>query len=138
MDIWKRWVAWRSQLFPEGDGFVSSIQNELKSGKAFFHRQDKKGNVCLVVKMEKHKKAESSPQDLINFFIYMVEKGLCLCEQSAGAHLTVIWDRKGFTKENFDLNLITSIKQMLRIFQDYYADILDKCYVLYPGWIISS
>jgi len=51
--MWVNWVKWRLEYNADSIS-EESIRNELNTGKAFWHKNDKLGHPCLVVRACKH------------------------------------------------------------------------------------
>lgn len=88
---------------------------ELKSGKAFWHGHDKLGNPCLIVKVKYHKPGVSSQDTVLRFFLFMLEEGIKRCEASGTGKISIIWDREGFDRKNFDYGLLDTFKKLNKI-----------------------
>lgn len=86
------------------------IAFELKSGKAFWHKFDKQGNPTLIVQIRNHIPAETTIEQTIRFAVYLIEIGINLAEKTGTEKITVIWDRQGFERKNFDKNFVTLIR----------------------------
>lgn len=98
---------------------------------------DKNQNPIVVVKAAKHIPKQVQVQETVNFFLFMVEKGIKLCDEHGTGKISVIYDRTGFTKKNFDRSLFGLFRKLLGILQDNYAERLDKLFLINPNWLFK-
>ncbi|EAR93079.1 divergent CRAL/TRIO domain protein (macronuclear) [Tetrahymena thermophila SB210] len=136
-EMWKKWVDWRID-FKADEIKEEDVASELQSGKAFWHGMDKQGNPCLVVKVKYHRPGVSSQDVVLRYFLYLLEEGISKCEQAGTGKVSVIWDREGFDKKNFDSNLFSTFKKLNQIMQDNYAERLSTIYILHPNWFFKT
>jgi len=137
LEMWKKWYNWR--ITYRADAIQESeIENELKSGKAFWYGRNKLNHPCLIVKTRRHFPSESSVDQTIRFGVYTIEKGVNLMKEVGTSQVCVIWDREGFDqKKNFDKSILTVMKQLVGILQDFYAERLEQVYILKPNWFFK-
>jgi hypothetical protein len=131
-EMWNEWLQWRLTECPDKIP-ESAIMHELERGKAFWHKEDKKGNPCLIIQSSKHIIDEFPREESIKFVIYTCERGMALAEESKTNKICCIWDRAGVSKRNFDPDLLKDISHMLT---QFYAEALDAIYVLHPSWLL--
>ncbi|KAL4471805.1 hypothetical protein ABPG72_008823 [Tetrahymena utriculariae] len=136
-EMWKKWVDWRID-FKADEIKEEDVASELQSGKAFWHGMDKQGNPCLVVKVKYHRPGVSSQDVVLRYFLYLLEEGIKKCEQAGTGKVSVIWDREGFDKKNFDSTLFNTFKKLNQIMQDNYAERLSTIYILHPNWFFKT
>lgn len=85
---------------------------ELKSGKAFWHGYDKLGNPVLVVKVKYHRPGVSSQDVVLRHFLFLLEQGIQKCEAVGTGKISVLWDREGFERKNFDSAIFDTFKKL--------------------------
>jgi len=136
--MWQKWVEWRQTYAAEKIQEIE-IESELKSGKAFWHKKDKKNHPCLVVKTRRHHPAECDMKSMMKFVVYLIEKGTKLADElNPDGKICVLWDRKGFTMKNFDRRFLGMMKSMTGVLQDNYAERMDSVYILNPNWFFKA
>lgn len=87
------------------------IQSELDRNKAYWHPlQDKQKNPCIVIKAKNHFPGQSDENTLIRFFIYMLDEGIKKADEAGTGRITVIWDRQGTSRKNFDTAMFGVVK----------------------------
>ena len=106
----------------------------IKTGKAFYHGEDKAGRPCLIVRVRNHWPQQFTPEETMRYSIYLVEKGVRMADEKGVGQLCVIYDRGGITDDNQDPNLINLVKQLSSLLQDFYAERLGALYVLHINW----
>ncbi|KAL4467417.1 hypothetical protein ABPG72_011015 [Tetrahymena utriculariae] len=137
IQMWRNWILWRKQYDIDNIG-LETIESEMKTGKAFWHKYDKQGNPCCVVRIKNHIAAETTHDKVIKFMIYLMEVGIKMSEKSGTEKMCVIWDREGFSSKNFDFQFISLMKSLVAMFQDNYAERLAQVYILYPSFLMRQ
>ena len=112
--MWDKWVAWR-QEFNVDQITEESIFSELNSGKAFLHGFDKFNNPIVIVKLKYHIPSKSDVTEVVRFFVYLMEKAIKITDEKGNGKISVIWDREGFKKENFDSRFREIVKRLIGI-----------------------
>jgi hypothetical protein len=119
MEVPPSWLQYR-QSYRADEIKESEIESELKLGKAFWHGHDKLGNPTLIILARKHFPNSSNQEVLIRFFLYLMEQGIQICnlgtklaDQAGTGQISVIWDRNGVTRKNFDTGMFTLIKKII-------------------------
>jgi len=137
LEMWKKWYHWR--ITYRADAIEESeIESELESGKAFWYGHNKMNNPCLIVRTRRHFPDQSTTDKTIRFGVYMIEKGVNKMKENGASHVCVLWDREGFDqKKNFDKSILTVMKQLVGILQDFYAERLEQVYILKPNWFFK-
>lgn len=137
LEMWKKWYDWRITYRADAID-ESEIATDLKSGKAYWFGHNKAKHPCLVVKTRRHFPGQSTIDQTIRFGVYTIEQGIQKMKDLGTSKICVIWDREGFDqKKNFDKSIITIMKQLLGILQDFYAERLDVVYILKPNWFFK-
>lgn len=78
-------------------------------------------------------------EETIRFFLYNLELGIQLSEESGTEKISIIYDREGFDRsKNFDTSVLSLAKNIIGILQDNYAERLDSFFILYPNWFFKS
>ncbi|KAL4484810.1 hypothetical protein ABPG74_019987 [Tetrahymena malaccensis] len=137
IEMWRSWIQWRKK-FDMDNICLETIESEMKTGKAFWHKYDKQGNPCCIVRIKNHIAAETTHDKVIKFMIYLMEVGIKMSEKSGTEKMCVIWDREGFSSKNFDFQFITLMKSLVAMFQDNYAERLAQVYILYPSFLMRQ
>ena len=137
MEMWKKWYEWRT-TYKVDSIKESEIAKELKTGKAFWFGHNKLKHPCLIIKIRRHIPGVSSVEDIIRFGVYILEEGIKKMQETGTSKICVIWDREGFSpKKNFDKSMLTVMKQLMGILQDFYAERLEVTYILKPNWFFK-
>lgn len=138
LEMWEKFVVWRREF--GADAIKESvIEGELSTGKAFWHKCDKNGHPCMIVKTARHFPEQSSVDSLLKFAVFLIETGTRLAdEQGKDGKICVLWDRKGFSMKNFDKRLLGLLKKLSGILQDNYAERLDSIYIMFPNWFFRT
>eukprot|EP01017_Pseudomicrothorax_dubius_P036520 TRINITY_DN5236_c0_g1_i1.p1 TRINITY_DN5236_c0_g1~~TRINITY_DN5236_c0_g1_i1.p1 ORF type:complete len:202 (+),score=34.99 TRINITY_DN5236_c0_g1_i1:274-879(+) len=135
--MWRNWLNWRLNEAPDSIP-ERSILKSLMSGKAFWHKWDKKKQPCLIIKTKYHYPTEVTVAESLLFGIYLLEQGLHQAEVLGSGKVCVLWDREGFDRsKNFDSSLSDLMKQMTKVLQEYYAEVLDNMYILHANWFFK-
>jgi hypothetical protein len=93
---------------------------------------------CLVIKTRRHFPGQGNVEENIRFGVHTIEQGVVKMQENGVSKMCVIWDREGFDpKKNFDKSMLTVMKQLVGILQDFYAERLDAVYVLRPNWFFK-
>lgn len=138
MEMWLKWVEWR-KTYAADKIKESDIEGELKSGKAFWHKTDKQGHPCLIVKTKRHIPAETDVPTMMKFAVHLIEKGCKVADESTtDGKVCVLWDRQGFTMKNFDRRFMGLMKKLTGVLQDNYAERLDSIFILNPNWFFKT
>lgn len=137
LEMWKKWYNWR--ITYRADSIKEEeIEGNLKSGKAYWQGHDKNKHPCLVIKTRRHFPGQGTVEDNIRFGVHTIEQGVEKMQQNGVSKMCVIWDREGFDpKKNFDKSMLTVMKQLVGILQDFYAERLDTVYILRPNWFFK-
>eukprot|EP00698_Gefionella_okellyi_P000812 TRINITY_DN10715_c0_g1_i1.p1 TRINITY_DN10715_c0_g1~~TRINITY_DN10715_c0_g1_i1.p1 ORF type:complete len:179 (+),score=4.27 TRINITY_DN10715_c0_g1_i1:79-537(+) len=94
--------AWRSKHRPSHIA-EHEIQEELITGKSFIHGRDRAGRPCIIVNSVLHITAERNHDQTLKFALWSLERAIA--RLSIGETFTVILDRRGATRANFDLSI---------------------------------
>ena len=135
VDMMVKWKEWRVEA--EIDDITEvSVQNEIASGKAYFHGFDKKGSACCIVRPRLHDPTARDINEVMRFGVFLLEKGITLSEEKGMSdQICVLYDRRGFEYRNFDRELFGVGKNLLSMLQDNYAERLGTFYVLGTNWL---
>ena len=110
----------------------------IQSNKSFYHKNDKKGNPCLVVRISQHFAKTATTDQEIRFAIYMLEQGIQESDKVGAGRITLIIDLGGFTMKNADKRLIQIGKTIVTTLQDYYPERLERVLVLKANWFYKT
>ncbi len=135
-EMWLKWVEWRSE-FGIDTLKESDIDGELRTGKAFWHKCDKKKHPCIIIKTKRHFPKESEVDSLMKLSVFLIEKGCEEADRVGDGKICMIYDRKGFTMKNYDKRLMGLLKKLSGVLQDNYAERLDCLYILNPNWLFK-
>ncbi|EGG21683.1 cellular retinaldehyde-binding/triple function domain-containing protein [Cavenderia fasciculata] len=111
-----------------------SIENELKSGKSFFHGTDKEGRPVCIVRTRKHDGTNRDIDEAQRYCVYVMESGKQMLKPGIET-CTLIFDMSSFSTKNMDYPLV---KFMVDMFQKYYPESLAKCLILNAPWIFMG
>jgi hypothetical protein len=124
-------VKWHLEYRPE-DIVESQIQEELNTGSFFINGKDKMGRPILVLYGAR---LDPDTRDLartVRALLYWMVKGIKMMGPGV-EQFTVIYDREGVTRKNFDLPLVKEWAQI----QNYYPLRLGLAFVLQPNWLFQ-
>ena len=68
----------------------------------------------------------------------MLEEGIKKCEAAGTGKVSILWDREGFDRKNFDYGLLQTFKKLNKIMQDNYAERLNTVFILNPNWFFKT
>lgn len=132
--MWQRWVDWRISY--RADSITEEeMMPHIVKGKAFFHGKDKQGRICLIIRVRHHNPQDFTPEETLRYSIYLAECAVKLADTEGTGQICIVYDRSDITDANQDPNLISLVKQMASIFQDFYAERLGALYVLHVTWL---
>jgi len=135
IEKWKNWVQWRTTYKPhEISEDEEIIEKQVETGKLKWYKHDKEKRPCLYYKMRFHQAGLATGEETIKYFIYMFEKGLKRAEKLGTEKVVVIYDRRGYGKQNNDPKSVDTGKLLMPIFQDYYPERLHCFIVLGANW----
>eukprot|EP00357_Protocruzia_adherens_P004485 CAMPEP_0115004304 /NCGR_PEP_ID=MMETSP0216-20121206/19116_1 /TAXON_ID=223996 /ORGANISM="Protocruzia adherens, Strain Boccale" /LENGTH=304 /DNA_ID=CAMNT_0002370253 /DNA_START=52 /DNA_END=966 /DNA_ORIENTATION=- len=132
-EMWQKWLNWRLEYKVE-EITKESLKFQFESRKAFWYGVDKKGHPCLIIRTGRHFPDKERHQEMVQFSIYLIEEGSNLADQLGVGKVCVIYDRNGFTSANKDSSLMSLMKRIVSMMQDYYAERLSDVYVLHTNW----
>jgi len=69
--------------------------------------------------------------------MHLMEVGVKEADKTGTKKMTIIWDREGFDRKNFDTRFIEIMKKLLGMFQDNYAERLSKVLIIHPNWFLK-
>lgn len=67
----------------------------------------------------------------------MVQKAIEEADRVGTEKITVLWDRNGFTRKNYDSDFLGLFKELIGTLQDAYAERIDTMIVLYPNFFFK-
>jgi len=103
---------------------IESIQNQLASGKAFYHGKDKAGRPVCYVLVRVHDSHEQQIDEIQRFLVYLMEKGREFLEPP-NEKCSCVFDLSGLHMKNLDLKATRS-----------FTDMLEKYYPEQLGWAL--
>lgn len=129
IDMIKASMEWRKTFnFPV---LKSSIPNEIKSGKLYFHGHDKEGHPLIVYTVALSKPSERDLDEAIRHLVWWVEYMLKNSLKTV-SKVTVIFNRNDFKQENVDMEVMKAASNVL---QNNYPEILLRT-IVYPSGLI--
>ncbi|GAM21152.1 hypothetical protein SAMD00019534_043270, partial [Acytostelium subglobosum LB1] len=129
-------LSFRASFQDKGVDFIteSSVENELKCGKSFFHGSDKEGRPICIVRTRKHDSSQRDLDEAQRYIVYVMETGKELLPEGIET-CTLIFDMSSFSTKNMDYPLC---KFMVEMFQKYYPESLSKCFILNAPWMFMG
>jgi len=109
-------------------------ENELKSGKSYFHNYDKEGRPICYVRACMHDPSESDVHENQRYTVLMMEYGKTLL-QHPGETVTIVFDMSNTTLKNLD---IKSVQFLVNTLQNFYPESLGKILVYNYTWIVNG
>eukprot|EP01016_Furgasonia_blochmanni_P048487 TRINITY_DN7228_c0_g1_i2.p1 TRINITY_DN7228_c0_g1~~TRINITY_DN7228_c0_g1_i2.p1 ORF type:complete len:233 (-),score=47.46 TRINITY_DN7228_c0_g1_i2:93-791(-) len=106
--------------------------------RSFYHKTDKKGNPCLVIRVCMHYSKTATADQETRFAIHMLEKGINESDKIGSGRITLMIDLGGFTMKNADKRLINIGKTIISTLQDCYPERLERVLVLKANWFYKS
>ena len=73
-EMWKAWYEWRKKFEKMGIN-PETIKSEITTGKAFWHKVDKLGHPCLIVKVRRNIAGSCPTFERMRYMIYMLDQG---------------------------------------------------------------
>lgn len=132
---WKNWVQWRTTYKPEKINEEEEvIEKQMETGKLRWYKHDNQNRPCLYYKMRYHRPGLANADEAVRYFVYMLEKGIREAEKLGQTKIVVVYDRKGYSKNNHDPQTVDTMKKLMPILQDYYPERLECFYVLGANW----
>eukprot|EP01132_Coremiostelium_polycephalum_P001183 gene1183-1495_t len=129
-------LEFRVSFQNKGVGSITeqSVENELKTGKSFFHGTDKEGRPVCIVRTRKHDSYSRDLEEAQRYCVYVMENGKSLLTPGIET-CTLIFDMSHFSSKNMDYPLV---KFMVELFQKYYPESLARCLILNAPWIFMG
>jgi hypothetical protein len=137
MEMWKGWLEWRETNKPFQTTF-DQIKNEYYSGKVSILGRDKQGNIAITFKARRHHPKESSPQHILQFIFYLLEKVEDRTINEGRFQIVFINDREGVSMGNVDTGFLSMAKDLVVKLQNYYPEKVARIYILYPNFLFKT
>ncbi len=134
---WRKTLLWRQHcqihlIDPH------SIKNSMESGKAFFHKADKEGNPCLLVRPRLHIPSSTDNHQKLRFVVWLMERAEQLAEEATGK-FTVLWDVTGYSYlANLDYSSLQLLREIIAICQEHYPERLARFIFLNASWVFRA
>jgi len=125
-------LKWRKEFHPE---LITEkdVPNEFKTGKAFWLPvSDKKGRPVLVVFGGLHEPWNRNLEETKKYIIQTLESGFQKMPPGGDGQYLLIYDRLGFERKHFDLEVIRECGNVL---SNYYPERLAEFIVLRANWL---
>jgi len=135
-DMFINWIKWRIDFKPESIT-VNSIYNDMKIGKIFHHGCDKEERPCLIVKTGKHFPSETNFDNSFKLGIFWLERICSIADLTKEKRIVALIDRTNTGFKNVDYGAIKK-GGLISSLQDYYADRLNKIYIIHVDWVFKS
>ncbi len=145
LELFKKFLAWRAAFrVSDVDAIRAHVTREIESGKAYWCGRDRDGRLALVVRPARHKPAEVKHiEDTLRFAVYLMEEGMnklrAAADSSASSsqpdQIVLIYDRSDMSRTNFDSRLMSLMRELSSITQDFYAERMFKSYIFPINWL---
>jgi len=112
----------------------STCENELKTGKSYYHNYDKEGRPVCYIRSRLHDPSVTDPLENQRYTILMMEYGKSLLKPP-GETVTLVFDMSKAAIKNLD---IKSVKFMVDTLTNYYPESLGKVLVYNATWIVNG
>jgi len=112
----------------------SMCENELKTGKSYYHNFDKEGRPVCYIRARLHDPYTSDVQENQRYTLLMMEYGKSLLKPP-GETVTLVFDMSKAAIRNLD---IKSVKFMVDTLANYYPESLGKILVYNATWIVNG
>eukprot|EP00003_Mantamonas_plastica_P011140 TRINITY_DN2073_c0_g1_i1.p1 TRINITY_DN2073_c0_g1~~TRINITY_DN2073_c0_g1_i1.p1 ORF type:complete len:291 (+),score=111.68 TRINITY_DN2073_c0_g1_i1:101-874(+) len=126
-------LQWREDNNPDGVLF-EDVEDKYNKGIVMIHKTDKRGHPCILFFASRHVKGETPVEELLKLAFYLIEKAIKELEDPV-EQFTVIYDRRGFGKENLDFPML---KALFKTLSDHYPERLNRLYVLHANWLFHK
>lgn len=109
-------------------------ENELKTGKSYFHGHDKEGRPVCYIRARQHDPSQTDVLENQRYTVLMMEYGKTLL-RPPGETVTIVFDMNKATIKNID---IKSVQFMVNTLTNYYPESLGKVLVINSTWIVNG
>jgi hypothetical protein len=109
-------------------------ENELKTGKSYYHGHDKEGRPVCYIRARLHDPSQSDVLENQRFTVLMMEYGKSLL-RPPGETVTIVFDMNKATLKNID---IKSVQFMVNTLTSYYPESLGKVLIVNYTWIVNG
>jgi hypothetical protein len=109
-------------------------ENELKTGKSYYHNYDKEGRPVCYIRARLHDPSQTDTMENQRYTVLMMEYGKSLL-RPPGETVTIVFDMNKTTLKNID---IKSVQFMVTTLTNYYPESLGKVLILYATWIVNG
>jgi CRAL/TRIO domain len=133
-EMWTKWYDWR-MTYRAQEITRHEVKPHLITGKAFYRGEDNYGRPCLILRFRYHHPDQFTTEETMRFVIYLVEKGIKKADKKGVGQICVLNDRSNITSANRDNKLITLIRSLASMLQDFYAERLGAVYILHVNWL---
>jgi len=113
---------------------VGMCENELKTGKSFFHNYDREGRPVCYVRAAYHDPSYSDPFENQRYCVLMMEYGKKILTPP-NETVTLVFDMSNVSVKNLDLK---SMQFMVSTLQNFYPESLGKVLVYNSTWIVNG
>uniref|UniRef100_A0A7S4ISL5 CRAL-TRIO domain-containing protein n=1 Tax=Vannella robusta TaxID=1487602 RepID=A0A7S4ISL5_9EUKA len=110
------------------------IENELKTGKCFMYKYDKRNRTIIYVRPRFHDPNQNTTEEMDRFLVWMTELGRKMLRPGVETGL-VIYDMNGFGLSNMDY---TQVKTQIRILESYYPESMGLTLIVNSPWLFSA
>lgn len=138
-EMWKKWIDWRLTYKPEQISLSEDcIKKQYDAGKLLWHKTDKENRPCLYYRMKYHIANLADLENNLRFLVFMIEQGCNNADKLGSRQICVIYDRRGYSKQQHDPNSMKAMKLLIPILQDYYPERLHCYYVMGANWFFKA
>jgi len=108
--------------------------NELRTGKSYYHGHDKEGRPICYIRARLHDPSTTDVMENQRYTVLMMEYGKSLL-RPPGETVTIVFDMNKTTLKNID---IKSVQFMVNTLTNYYPESLGKVLILHATWIVNG
>jgi len=127
---WKDWVQWHTTYQPDKISEEEIIKEMSQAGFLRWYKSDKAKRPCLYFRVKNYRPDIGSIEDVIRYFVFMIEQGLKEADLYGTNKIVVVYDRRGYSKKNQDSNFFDNFKRIVTLLQNYYPERLHGLYFL--------
>jgi len=132
---WKNWVTWRLKYKPhEIREDEAIIQKLLKTQELEWFNLDKENRPVLYRRLKYHNTKNSTQEEWIRYFIFMLEKGIKQAEQLRNEQIVIFIDKKGYANQK-EKGIQQYDRDFWQMMDNYYPGRLHCAVMLQSNWI---
>eukprot|EP00761_Pharyngomonas_kirbyi_P013746 gb/GECH01013775.1/.p1 GENE.gb/GECH01013775.1/~~gb/GECH01013775.1/.p1 ORF type:complete len:259 (+),score=80.14 gb/GECH01013775.1/:1-777(+) len=132
LEMLQKAEKWNQEYRPS-EITAEDVKDQLDTNKAFIQGKDRRGRPILIVKPRYHNPNDQDPDHTIKMAIYLIEEAVREMDDEV-CQMILIYDRVGFSKANYDIQVVKRFFQLSANFPERLA----KVFIHQSNWFFTS